>query len=720
MTTQNSAEVGLSPPDYGIALFENHQKLLAASAISPEVARERGYRSVDTKTNLAGHGFSKVQREVPGLLIPIHGVSPNGPIRHQYRPDSPRLTDTGKTVKYETPTGSHLTLDVPPRVRPSLGDPSVSLWITEGARKADAAATAGLCCVAILGVWGWRGRNADGGRTALADWHDIALHGRRVVICFDSDVVTKPEVRKAMRALAEYLRSKGATVQAVYLPAEGDKVGLDDYLAAGHTVAELEALARDVGDEPEATKQPEKPARPVTPCTLDATLAAYNKWLELPDLVPLLTVLAAYAANFLPGDPVWLLLVGGSGHGKTELLAPLARLRGVSLVSTLSGEAALLSGTAKREQSAEATGGLLREVGDHGVLVLKDFTSILVMNREARAALLGALREVYDGSWVRRVGVDGGKLLAWSGKVGLIGGCTSALDRAHAVVASMGERYVVCRLGDQDPDILGARALSHAGKEATMREELGDAVAGLFANGLPAEPRERTLDERRQLVDLASLVVQARSPVERDYQGEIELVMDAEAPGRVVKALERLWAGLDAIGVDSVTGWKVIARVGLDSIPKLRRAVLGELHDREWVKTSTIAEGVDHPSRTTRRALEDLAAHGVLLRQLGGEGKADRWRIADRAAQRLTAALTVPETSEVGTTAGADTVENIANDVVQDAAKKPLTVHNNKSGTVPLPSAGVCDRCARPASRTVPHWESGEELCPACCQEVEP
>lgn len=697
---------------YGGALFDEHAALLAASAISVDVARERGYRSVDTKTNLEAHGFSPAQRRVPGLLVPIHGVS-DGPALYQYRPDAPRLTDAGRTVKYETPTGSRLVLDVPPRARLRLGDPSVPLWITEGARKADAAVSAGLCCVALLGVWGWRGTNGDGGKTVLPDWHEVALNGRPVFVCFDSDVTTKDAVRKAMRGLVGFLESKGATVQVVYLPDDdGAKVGLDDYLAAGHTVDELEALA--CADEPSPPVAPRPVPRPVAVCTLEATLAAYDRWLELPDRIPLLAALGAYAANQLPGDPVWLLLVGGSGHGKTEILSPLGRLAGVKLVSTLSGEAALLSGSAQREHAADATGGLLREVGDHGVLVLKDFTSILVMNREARAALLGALREVYDGSWIRRVGTDGGKLLAWSGKLGLIGGCTAALDRAHAVVSSMGERYVVCRLGEQDADDLGARALTHAGREQTMREELGDAVAGLFTGGIPFEPHERTSDERRRLVDLASLVVQARSPVERDYQGEIELVMDPEAPGRVVKSLERLWAGLDAIGVDPDTGWAVIARVGLDSMPKLRRAVLGELDGQGWRKTSAIADGVGHPTRTTRRALEDLAAHGVIEREVGGEGRADQWRIASRAAARLTAALTVPELSVRSDTTRANTSTNGSERGGEDPSNKSVPAYDDKGGTV----SRTCSRCDA-TGRTVTHWATGDELCPDCCRAID-
>mgnify|MGYP003466777145 CR=1 FL=1 len=45
-------------------------------------------------------------------------------------------------------------------------------------------------------------------------------------------------------------------------------------------------------------------------------------------------------------------------------------------------------------------------------LGLKDFGSILSMHRDARGAVLAALREIYDGSWSRSIGVDGGRRCA--------------------------------------------------------------------------------------------------------------------------------------------------------------------------------------------------------------------------------------------------------------------------------------------------------------------
>ena len=80
---------------------------------------------------------------------------------------------------------------------------------------------------------------------------------------------------------------------------------------------------------------------------------------------------------------------------------------GAHIISPINGEAALLSGTPAKSRAKDASGGLLRKISGSGVLVVKDFTSILSMNRDTRALLLAALREIYDGHWSRNVGTDG-------------------------------------------------------------------------------------------------------------------------------------------------------------------------------------------------------------------------------------------------------------------------------------------------------------------------
>ena len=180
--------------------------LLKESAITPEVVEARGCRTVETKAELERLGFGRAQRNVPGLLFPVHGPA-EGVASYQFRPDEPRIKN-GKPIKYETPAGSRMVLDVHPFAREKLGDPSVPLFVTEGIKKGDALVSQGLCAVALLGVWNFRGKNEHGGKTALSEWEYVALNDRQVYIVFDSDVMLKPEVYAALVRLKAFLESR--------------------------------------------------------------------------------------------------------------------------------------------------------------------------------------------------------------------------------------------------------------------------------------------------------------------------------------------------------------------------------------------------------------------------------------------------------------------------------------------------------------------------------
>lgn len=240
------------------ALLTQHLEHLKASAISTEVIKERGYRSVLGKTDLKSACFSKAQQRAPGILIPLYSVDGSS-IGYQYRPDNPRLNSRGKPIKYENPSGSTIRLDVPPRCKIVLKDPSVPIFFTEGVKKADALASQGACAVALNGIWGFKGKNSFGGVTILADFDSIALQGREGFVVYDSDIATNPQIRKAQDRLLEHLKRGSTNASAIYLPpkADGGKQGVDDFLAAGHTLDDLMALDTMPEEKANETRQSE-------------------------------------------------------------------------------------------------------------------------------------------------------------------------------------------------------------------------------------------------------------------------------------------------------------------------------------------------------------------------------------------------------------------------------------------------------------------------------
>jgi P4 family phage/plasmid primase-like protien len=235
-------------------LFDQaRRELVEGSSIDPAVIAERGYESIHRPSNgdqRQGERLHALQIPTwaikegsyfPGLLIPMYG--PTGRrASYQWKPRLPVPNRDGKKMKYASPRGQASRIDVHPRNRDKIADPTTELWITEGIKKADSLTSRGLCVAALTGVFNWRSTLGT-----LGDWEDIPLKGRSVTICFDADARTNPNVLRAMTRLGNWLKSKGVNkIGYLIVPAEtrGKTVkGADDFFAAGGTLEELKATA---------------------------------------------------------------------------------------------------------------------------------------------------------------------------------------------------------------------------------------------------------------------------------------------------------------------------------------------------------------------------------------------------------------------------------------------------------------------------------------------
>jgi hypothetical protein len=243
--------------NYPHSLLDHHREKLISSAITPDVAAKRGYYSATTRSQLDDLGFSRSQQTViaggaAALIIPLYNAS-GSKAGFQMRPDNPRISAQNKPLKYETPGQQTSVIDVPPASRYLLRNGQVPMLITEGALKADSAASQGLLCLAISGVYGFRGRNEYGSYTVLPDWEEIAFKNREIPIVFDSDVTEKESVYRALLRLHGWIRMKGGDASVKRLPPgpHGEKTGLDDFFFRGQTPEQLLRLPGELPSAPE-------------------------------------------------------------------------------------------------------------------------------------------------------------------------------------------------------------------------------------------------------------------------------------------------------------------------------------------------------------------------------------------------------------------------------------------------------------------------------------
>lgn len=214
------------------ALSESHARmLLEDSTISPDVVAERGYETITRREDLTE--YPDWQRRL-GLYVPNY--SPDDvTVQSQLRPNKPRKGGP----KYESPQGSKVIFDVHPKMRDEARYGTGELDVTEGIKTGDSNTSRGRPTIVLNGVWGWKvAKTYD---ELLPCWDYVNLDRRPVNIIFDGDVMTKREVQQALDRFVPALEARGADVRVTYLP---DEMGLDDYYAAGHTLAERQLLSR--------------------------------------------------------------------------------------------------------------------------------------------------------------------------------------------------------------------------------------------------------------------------------------------------------------------------------------------------------------------------------------------------------------------------------------------------------------------------------------------
>ena len=412
---------------------------------------------------------------------------------------------------------------------------------------------------------------------------------------------------------------KRADVEEALLKAMHDNAGVaDDGIKAA------EATLRSGLDAGEKELQPDLPEEEALateevaqsqhrPCTLDQVHEVFRKWFGKEyDTDVIDAVACTAAAERLAGDPLWLLVISGPGNTKTESVSSLSGA-GAHVTSTISSEGALLSATSRKGRAKGSTGGLLRKIGDRGLLVIKDVTSILSADRNTRAGVLAALREIYDGRWERNVGTDGGMSLTWTGRIAVVGAVTTAWDAAHAVISVMGDRFVSIRSNSTvGRSKAGRQAIKNTGSETTMRAELAAAVGGLIAHIATDQTWQIDDNEIERLIKAADIVTYARTAVERDFRGDIIDSHAPEMPTRFAKQLAQMVRGGLALGMSRGTALQLALRCARDSIPQLRLEILLELAGNPRSRVIDVVRNIAKPYRTIRRELEGLHILGLL------------------------------------------------------------------------------------------------------------
>lgn len=529
----------------------------------------------------------------------------------------PFRDDTGKLVGYKVHKGPHLRADgtkaakgegIKAQLYPRQHLTADPVWIAEG--ELD------VIRLAVEGVQAVTGTAGAG--TWKPEW-TAHLRGRDVRGVYDNDTAGQD----GQQALVRALKGEVKRLRVVRWP-EGLPPGYDitDWLQSGRTLSELPL------DEVTVAR-----------VSLSQAKATVARWLHMApgEDVVVDVFLGAIVANRFSGDPVWLFLVAPPGGIKTEILRTLSAWHEVYCLSTLT-PSTLISGFVQRDGDDPS---LLPKLNGL-VLIIKDFTAVLDMPRDARQQILGDLRDAYDGQMAKAFGSEAGTR-SYNSKFGLLAAVTPAIDRHWSVGQQLGERFLKLRIPATDTRNRVMRAAANSGHEERMRQELAAAMEGVLHGCQVKSEQDIAIEPNvlEKLVDLADCLAVLRSVVDRDgYSKAVVYLPEPEVGTRLVKQFAKLARGIAAVrgkGAVDDEEYRLVRRIARDTLPTKRAelvATVYRLFPGGFRSSQELADEINLPTETAKLALEDL----WLLRVIEREGTSRfTWRMAEGFRARLAA-----------------------------------------------------------------------------------
>lgn len=299
-------------------------------------------------------------------------------------------------------------------------------------------------------------------------------------------------------------------------------------------------------------------------------------------------------------------------------------------VSTMT-PASIISGyRAERDEDGNLHDPSLLAMIDGKVLVIKDFTAVLTLPREACLTVIGMLRDAYDGECSRQVGNLG--LVSYKARFSILAACTNIYEHFYSVNQQLGERFVLFRLSAGDSAASVERSLDNmtAGDETRQAAESA-MVTMLEELWVPPQADVVLPDElAAHLIKLATLAARFRTHVHRDGRtNEPTHQVQVETGARLVRQLALVAKGRAVVkGRLTVrpSDMRLVKRIARDTLPSNSARILqllyqagsgGDSPQSREIKTRDIASRLGMYHGSCRDTCNDLEV-------LGGVAKVGR------------------------------------------------------------------------------------------------
>jgi hypothetical protein len=360
-------------------------------------------------------------------------------------------------------------------------------------------------------------------------------------------------------------------------------------------------------------KLPEGP-----PPTFKDVLEVFGKWLRLTDEFKygLAVSLAVGLANEMPGEMLWMYLVGPASSGKSQLLGAMSQSDRVVFHSSIRPKS-LVSGWANGPDPS------LLPTFDRKTAIIKDGTLILQSRAEDRQDVFSVLRDAYDGKFKLQYGH--GPLRDYPDlRFNILIGVTPVVHGENQ--SEVGERFLRCEMGltEEQAGEQTLRAIQNENddKSVQMGKELSLVCTHFLSRPLtPEQLVKLTPDYIDKFAALAHLCAFLRASVSREIGHERELRYKpvVESPSRLgrqfAKLARMICAVFDKQAMDA-EAYALVRKVAFDSCNQFNLDIARTLLQQNRPMTvAEIGEKIGHSPAFVRKRVDDLVQLRMIVQE---------------------------------------------------------------------------------------------------------
>lgn len=470
-----------------------------------------------------------------------------------------------------------------------------------------------------------------GAETFKKEWVEY-FKDREVTLLYDNDGSGqdgKQKVIDTLRDVAKHIRSLHWPLT---MP---DKYDIRDLVSEyGVKNSTWKRLHEMVVDE---SGRPAKPTMKRT--SFKSILKDFRKGLHFDKDMEdaLLVTLATVVSNKIPGDPLWIYVVGPPGCGKSMILQSFMNSLNCVFRSKLTATS-FISGM-KQEDGSDPS--LLAQLNGKSLLI-KDFTAVKSMPIVVQEHLYGILRDAYDGNVLVEYG-NGVKRNYPDVHFSIVAGITDIVHGDNR--AALGERFLKVEMIPSDKEY---------DQEAQIRASIANVVNNVKAEADLKDCMEafiyhveETFDLEKlptvpnwvidRVVSLCQIVGLLRSTVLRERNEDVSYRPRPEIGTRLANQLIKLGracayvSGKDAIDKDI---YSIMEKVAFSTAHGWHSEIVREMvHHNRGITVEKLAETLQISVSSVQRRLSDLQELKIVMSEKKSQQRRGRptnaWRLTD-------------------------------------------------------------------------------------------